>query len=481
MVKRILPVVVGVTLGFLLAGAAAHFGFGWNLFPNRNLNRSADYLREVLKVVNENYVASDKASFEKLTREAMHGMVETLDPHSEFLEAREFQDLDEEMRGDFGGIGIQVESRDGHFVVIAPIAGTPGDRAGISRGDEIISINGVAVGAGTPMDDIVDKLRGEPGTKVSLRLYRKKADKNIDLTIVRERIKVDSVREARVLEGGVGYIQLIEFSDRTGDEFADALDGLLKQGINSLVLDLRNNPGGLLDAAVYVSEIFFRKGELIVFTEGRRPQDHEEFRSENDGEPVNIPIAVLINAGSASAAEIVAGALKDTGKAVIVGERSFGKGSVQSIFKLRDGEGMRLTTARYFTPSGVTIHGKGIEPQVDVEMSLDDDENLRLQELRTDLKTPEQFKERFGFAPVTDCQLKAALDALKGIQLLRQRGLAVPKGEINRSEKRGARSENKSSMSRPVVTRHNQAVATRAVQGDKKQAAGEKDSSSQVP
>ncbi len=457
MVKRFVPVAVGVSLGFLLAGAAAHFGFGWNIFPNRELNRSADYVKDVLKIVNENYVDSDKAALDKLTREALHGMVETLDPHSEFLEARDFQNLDEEMRGDFGGIGIQVESRDGHIIIIAPIAGTPGDKAGIARGDEIIAIDGVGVGSGVSMDDIIDKLRGDPGTKVAVRIYRKSTEKNMDLTIIRERIKVDSVREARVIGDGVGYIQLIEFSDRTGDEFVDALDGLLKQGINSFVLDLRNNPGGLLDAAVYVAETFFRKGELIVYTEGRRPQDREEFRSENDSEPVTMPIAVLINAGSASAAEIVAGALKDTGKAVIVGERSFGKGSVQSIIKLRDGEGMRLTTARYYTPSGVTIHGKGIATQIVVEMSVEDDEKLRLQELRRDLKNPEQFKERFGFAPVTDVQLQAALDALKGVQVLKLRGLAVPQRAMKRSEKREAPStgsgqagsENKASPTKP--------------------------------
>jgi carboxyl-terminal processing protease len=429
MYRRLLPIAVGVALGLLLAGVAMHFGAGWSFFPNRDLNRSADYVRDVMREVGASYVDADRARYDRLAREAIHGMVESLDPHSEFLEAKEFKSLDEEMRGDFGGIGIQVEARDKRFVVISPIAGSPSEKAGIMRGDEIVSIDGSPIAPSQGMDEIVSRLRGEPGTKVSLRIHRPRTNKDIDLTITRERIKVNSVRETAVLADGIGYIQLIEFTERTGDEFADALDSLLKQGVNSLILDLRNNPGGLLDDAVYVAEPFFKKGDLIVYTEGRRPQDREELRSENDGLPVTLPMAVLINAGSASAAEIVAGALKDTGKAVIVGERSFGKGSVQTIVKLRDGEGMRLTTARYFTPSGLTIHGKGITPQIEVVMTPEEDENIGLQKNRKDLSSPEQFKQRFGYEPVKDRQLKAAIDALKGVRLLKERGLKGPEAK----------------------------------------------------
>jgi len=423
MYRRLVLIAAGMALGLLLAAGVSHLGLGWSLFPNRDLNRSADYLREVLREVNESYVDGDKARLDDLVRSALHGMLEDLDPHSEFLEEKEFKSLNEEIRGDFGGIGIQVEVRDKKFVVISPIAGTPGERAGILRGDVIVSIEGAPIGLPMNMDDIVGLLRGQPGTRVSLRLHRPGTGKDIDLTITRERIRVNSVQAARLLDGGVGYIQLVEFSERTGDEFLDALESLLKQGAGSLVLDLRNNPGGLLDAAVYVAEPFFAKGELIVYTEGRRARDREEFRSENDGPVLDLPMAVLINAGSASAAEIVAGALQDAGKAVLVGERSFGKGSVQSIFKLRNGEGMRLTTARYFTPGGATIHGKGITPHVVVEMSPEDDEKLFIQKNRKDLEDPERFRERFGYEPVKDQQLEAALDALKGIRVLRSRGL----------------------------------------------------------
>ncbi len=419
--RRILTLLAGILIGFLLAGAAAHFALSWNFFPDRNLNRASGYVKEVMRMVHDNYVDPSVSTYGDLAHQALHGMVESLDPHSEFMEAGDFKDLDDEMRGDFGGIGIQVEARGGHIVVIAPIADSPGARAGIRRGDQLIAVDGVTIGRDTNMDDIVDRLRGAPGTKVSLRLYRPSDKKDIHLSIVRELIKVKSVRDVRVYGDGIGYMQITEFSERTGDEFDDALDGLLKQGVHSLIIDLRNNPGGLLDAAVYVAEPFFKKGDLIVYTQGRKPGDRDELRSENDEQPLDLPIAVLVNSGTASAAEIVAGALKDTHKAVIVGERSFGKGSVQTIFKLKDGEGMRLTTALYYTPSGISIHGKGIKPDIKVVMSPEDDEKIRLQQTRDDLKTPEQFKTRFGFTPIADRQLEAAIDALKGVDALRVR------------------------------------------------------------
>jgi carboxyl-terminal processing protease len=226
------------------------------------------------------------------------------------------------------------------------------------------------------------------------------------------------VRDVHVLGEGVGYIQVTEFSEHTGEQFVKALNGLVRQGVDSLVIDLRNNPGGLLDAAVEVAEPFFRKGELIVYTQGRKPADRDEYKAETAGEPVTLRIAVLINAGTASAAEVVTGALKDTRRAVVVGERSFGKGSVQSIFKLKNGEGLRLTTAHYYTPSGVTIHEKGITPQVEVVMTPAEDNKLARQRNRPDITDPAEMKERFGFDPVEDRQLQAALDVLKGVRLL---------------------------------------------------------------
>jgi len=421
MFKRILILGAGMLLGAMFSLTAIRVAAAWNLFPNRDLGRSSAYIKEVMQLVNENYVDEKSAGYDQLARTALHGMVESLDPHSEFLEAKDNREFEEDLTGEFGGIGIQVETRDGRAVVIAPMEGTPGARAGILRGDVIASIDGKPVENSPTMDRIVDQLRGKPQTKVAIGLYRPSTEKHLDLTITREIIRIESVRDARVLEDGVGYIQLTEFSEHTGEQFGKALDGLLKGGIDSLVIDLRNNPGGLLDAAVEVAEPFFKKGELIVYTQGRKPTDREDLLADGDGEPLTLPVAVLINAGSASAAEIVTGALKDTGRAVIVGERSFGKGSVQTVFNLKNGEGMRLTTARYYTPSGVSIHEKGIAPQVEVVMTPDEDDKLSRQHSRSDITDPEEFKKRFGFEPIEDRQLDAALDVLKGVRLLAER------------------------------------------------------------
>jgi len=421
--RRWLTLSLGIAIGFLIAGSATHLALSWGLLPNRDLNRSADYLKEVLRTVNENYVDASAAAYPKLTQQAMRGVIDSLDPHSEFLEARDYQEVDDEMRGDFGGIGVQVESRNDRITVIAPLPDTPAEKAGILRGDLIVEVDGVRVGTDIPVAEVVNKLRGKPGTKVKIKVQRPKPEKIFEVTITRERIKVRSVHSFRMLPNKLGYIQLVEFSETTGDEFHKALQDLLDKGAEGLVLDLRNNPGGLLDAAVWVAEPFFKAGDLIVYTQGRRPEDRDNLRSEIDGPPLDLPLAVLINAGSASASEIVAGSLKDTGKAVIVGERSFGKGSVQTIFKLRNGEGMRLTTARYYTPSGVTIHGKGVSPNIEVVMTPEEDERLRLQRSRDDLQDPKEFEERFGYAPARDRQLDAAVDALVGLRLLRERGL----------------------------------------------------------
>ena len=422
MLKRILTLAAGLVLGLGLAVGAARLALAWGLFPNKELDRSSAYVREVLQLVNENYVDAKTAGYDQLAKSALHGMVESLDPHSEFLESKDFNVLEEELSGDFSGIGVQVEMRKGRVVVIAPIAGSPGERAGIQRGDEIVSVDGKALEHGLSIDGVIERLRGKPHTRVAVSLFRPGAGRVIELSLLREMIKLESVREVRMLEEHTGYIQVSEFSDHTADEFDHALDQLLKAGIDSLIIDLRNNPGGLLDAAVDVAEPFFRKGELIVYTQGRKATDREDFRATSSDDPLTLPVAVLINAGSASAAEVVTGALKDTGRAVVVGERSFGKGSVQSIFKLKNGEGLRLTTARYFTPSGVSIHEKGITPQVEIVMTPEEDRQLRLQHLRPDVADPKDFKERFGFAPIEDRQLQAALDVLKGIRLLAERG-----------------------------------------------------------
>ncbi len=421
MFKRILTLTAGAVFGVALTVAGARVATAWNLFPNRDLSRSANYVREVMQLVSEHYVDAKAAAFDQLAKSALHGMVESLDPHSEFLEVKENQEFEEDLVGEFGGIGIQVETRQGKAVVIAPLAGTPGERAGIQRGDVIISIDGKAVEMNSTMDGIVSRLRGKPQTQVSVGVFRPSTKATMDLKLVREIIKIESVRDVHVIGDGVGYVQLTEFSEHTGEQFSKALDQLLRAGATSLVIDMRNNPGGLLDAAVEVAEPFFKKGELIVSTRGRKATDREDYKAEREGDPLSVPLALLVNAGSASAAEVVTGALKDTGRAVVVGERSFGKGSVQSVFKLKHGDGLRLTTARYYTPSGVSIHEKGIAPHVEVVMTPEEDRKLRRQRARSDITDPQEFKERFGFERIEDRQLQAALDVLKGVRLIDMR------------------------------------------------------------
>ncbi len=418
MLKRFLVVVIAVASGFGLAQFAARHGApGW--WPDRDRDRNVRYFREVLQLVRENYVEeSDKIAYDGLTRAALDGMLDELDPHSEFLSADDFSRTEEELSNEFSGVGIQVEQRDNRIVIITPIADTPAERAGLRRGDHLMLVDGRNV-QGPSMDRAVKLIRGAPGTAVKLTIHRPAQDRTIEFTLQRERIRLNSVRNAAVGSDGIGYLQITQFSERTGGEFAAALDGLEKQGLRALVLDLRNNPGGLLDAAVDVCDAFFNPGELIVYTQGRTEKSREEFTARGRHPPRDYPVAVLVNGGSASAAEIVAGAMKDTKRAVIVGERTFGKGSVQSVFELRDGEGLRLTTARYYTPGGLTIHEKGISPQVELEVSPDDEVRVRLQQSRADILQPAEFAERFGFEPIADAQRLAAEEMLTGVLAMR--------------------------------------------------------------
>ena len=416
MLKRLLVIACGAACGIILATAVTRLHPAWSLWPNRELDRNAAYFRSVLNLVAKNYVDEKDADYDKLTHTALEAMLRSLDPHSEFLRAGAYRELREEMDGKFGGIGVQVERRDSKVIVIAPIADTPGERAGIQRGDEITKVDGQSLEK-IGMDKIIERLRGKPGTKVSVTLFRPAKKITIDLTLTREVIKVESVRDVRMLGDGIGYIQLTQFSERTGAEFKQALKQLQTDGAKALILDLRNNPGGLLDAAVEVAEPFFQRGELIVYTKGRTADSRQELRAGSVAGGLTLPVAVLVNSGTASAAEVVAGALKDTARAVVVGETSFGKGSVQSVFQIRNGEALRLTTARYYTPSGVSIHEKGIEPQVAVSVSPEDEAKVRLQRLRRDITDPKEFAARFGFEPVEDRPLQAALDVLKGVGL----------------------------------------------------------------
>lgn len=300
---------------------------------------------------------------QKLIETAIDGMLNSLDPHSGFLDAESFADMETQTKGEFGGLGIEVSSEDGFVRVMSPIDDTPAFKAGIQSGDYITHLDGLSV-VGLSLNEAVKKMRGPAGTKITLTISRKDSEP-FDVTITRAVIKVKPVKyEAK---GDVGYIRIVSFSEKAADMTREAIQKLVKEigpdKIHGLILDLRNNPGGLLDQAVGVSDLFLSQGE-IVSTRSKRPEDTTRFSAKTGDMTNGLPLLVLINEGSASASEIVAGALQDHHRALIVGLKSFGKGSVQTIRSIPDFGGIRLTTARYYTPSGHSIQAKGITPDI---------------------------------------------------------------------------------------------------------------------
>lgn len=418
MLKRFFLLTVAVAAGFLLSQTAARHSGAPSWWPDRERDRNVRYFREVMQTVKENYYDGSKADYHGLTRAALKGMVGQLDPHSEFLTADEFAETEEELSSEFSGVGIQVEQRDSRILVITTIAGTPAEVAGIRRGDQLVKVDGRPLENPT-LDKTIKLIRGKPGTDVILTMLRPAQSRELDFKLKRQMIVMPSVRNASLRSDGIGYLQITQFSEPTGEEFASTLARLEKSGLRALVIDLRNNPGGLLTAAIDVCNEFFDRNELVVYTQGRTPDSRENFKADGKHPPRVYPIAVLVNGDTASAAEIVSGALQDTRRAVIVGERTFGKGSVQSVIEMDNGEGMRLTTARYYTPSGRVIHEHGVEPQAEVEISEDDASKLRLQQSRSELHLTEDFPERFGFAPIEDVQLEAAEEVLTGLLAVR--------------------------------------------------------------
>ena len=388
-----------------------------NLFPEADLYRNVEQFRDVLEVVNRQYVDAEAASLEKLTQAALSGMLSSLDPHTDFLPAKQFDSLRTETSQEYGGLGIQVELRGGRMTIIAPISGSPADKAGLARGDQILKVNGESI-EGLGLDAMIERLRGKPGTTVTVSVFRPSTDSTRDYRIVRRLIETKSVESVQLLDHGIGTVTITNFYEKTGDEFADALGELEKQGMQALILDLRNNPGGLLSAAVEVAGLFFNRGELIVYTQGRDAASRQNLNSRNRSGAKAYPVAILMNSGSASASEIVAGALQDAGKAVIVGETSFGKGLVQSILPLRGGDAIRMTTSQYFTPKGRQIQERGVKPDIELVIPVEEESRVRLWRNRRDLLKADEFEAEYGFAPVEDRQFEAAAAALRGLQLL---------------------------------------------------------------
>ena len=307
---------------------------------------------------------------------ALKGMLASLDPRSKFLDPESYNDLKVETSGEFGGIGIEITIRDGLLTVITPIEGTPAWRAGVKAQDRIVKINDELTRDMT-LTDAVKLMRGEPGEPVTITVLREKEAKILEITIVRDVIMIDDIKEARILEDGIGYLRLVEFREDTAEDMDKVLEELKEKGMTGLILDLRNNPGGLLEEAVRVTERFIEPNKTVVFTRGRQARQNIEFDSGHKDGLIGLPMVVLINPGSASGSEIVAGCLQDYKRAVIVGEKSFGKGSVQTVIPLSDGSALRLTTSKYFTPLGNVIHEKGVTPDIEVAYEASRDSESR--------------------------------------------------------------------------------------------------------
>jgi carboxyl-terminal processing protease len=365
---------------------------------------------------------------------SLKGMLATLDPHSQFLDPEEYKDLKTETEGKFGGLGIEISIRDGLLTIITPIEGTPAWKAGIKAGDRIVKI-GDELTKDITLSDAVKKLRGKPDTDVTITILREEEFKILEFTIKREIIHIEDVKHTQILEDKIGYIRLIEFREDSAQAFRAALDSLQTQGADSLILDLRNNPGGLLNVAIKITEEFLPEGEIIVSTKGRRPSQNTITKSANRNHLIDWPMVVLINEGSASGSEILAGALKDNKRAIIVGAKSFGKGSVQSVIPLPDGSGLRLTTSKYFTPSGVSIHNIGIEPDIAVEFVAPDEKpkeenEEKIEKIFNDLEVKKaEDKEKLKLSKeelevrdllLKDNQVQSAISVLKGIRVYKK-------------------------------------------------------------
>ncbi len=386
----------------------------------RDAYASLDTFANIIHMVQRHYV--DDVTTEDLIQGAIDGMISSLDPHSAYLTPELYRELQVDTRGSFGGLGIEITIRDEVLTIITPLEDTPADRAGVKPGDQIIKI-GDKLTKGMNLMEAVSLMRGPKGTPVVLTLRRDGARELIDAEITREIIKVKSVKDAKVYQEKYGYVRVTQFQEGTSRELAAAIEKLEKEvgreQLEGLILDLRLNPGGLLNEAVKVSDLFLDAG-LIVYTEGRVETQKQRFLAQNDGDEGDRAMVVLVDEGSASASEIVAGALQDHRRAVIVGSRTFGKGSVQTILPLDRDSALRLTTAKYFTPAGRSIQAIGIEPDVTVDKNVrvakaDERFQVREEDLAGHLENEATVTDADGIG--VDPQLERALDLLKTWQV----------------------------------------------------------------
>ncbi len=365
----------------------------------------------------------------ELLESAIKGMLSELDPHSTYLDKDSFDNLQVNTKGEFGGIGIEVSSENGFVKVVAPIDGTPAAKAGILAGDLIIQLDKKSL-KGSSLDEAIQMMRGPKGSEVTLTIIRESNKKPLDITVTRDTIKVDSVR-SEILDPGYAYIRIAQFQSKTGSDFNRILTELVEEQspLKGIVLDLRNNPGGVLQASVEVADAFMQEG-LIVYTKGRLDNTTNQYYANAGDQSDGLPLVVLINDGSASAAEIVAGALQDQGRAVIMGTRTFGKGSVQTVIPLSEEKAIKLTTALYFTPSGRSIQAQGIAPDIVVERAkftqintgsrvgeADLEGHLKNVKGGKEITSEDKLKSTTSSRLTQDNQLYAALNLLKGLQV----------------------------------------------------------------
>ncbi len=374
---------------------------------------------KALQLIRQDYVEEAKVSYAALIGSALKGMLSSLDPHSQFLEPKDYRAVQDDTRSRFSGVGVVLTQKEGRLAVVSVMEGSPALKAGIQAGDQLLKVDGQLTER-MAVNDAAVLLRGDAGLAVKLVLYRPSTKETREVEIQRESIKVATVLNVKLVSGDVkgdariGYARLGQFNTTTLSELSAALDDLEKRGMQGFILDLRNNPGGLLESAIEVAALFLPPGSMVVSTEGRVASQNRVYRTPDNASPrPNYPVVVLINGGSASAAEILAGALKDLRRAVLVGETTFGKGSVQSVIPLQDGAALRLTTARYYTPGKQVIHERGIQPTVRAVLPVEQERLVSLQRREGQLDEQEKA-ELDGFK---DAQLERATDILKAVLL----------------------------------------------------------------
>ena len=429
--KRLFYGVLLTALGLNLFFGAQYFFRSAQAAEKNDVYGNLELFTRVLERVRQDYVDGENLTYQDLIYGALRGMLNTLDPHSEFMDPAKYNELKKDTEGVFGGVGMVLGLRGEQLTVIAPIEDTPAFRAGIMSGDRIVKIEGRSTER-LSVPEAVKRLRGRPGTEVTISVLRPSTGVIKEHKLTRANIKIHTVkdingnREFPLGEEKIGYVRLIQFGEQTMSELEAALKKLQAQGLQGLIIDLRDNPGGLLDQAAKVCEKFVQPRMLVVSTEGRDPAEKKEYRATSQAQLPKLPLVVLVNGGSASASEIVAGCLQDLHRAVIVGEQTFGKGSVQSVIPLPDGSALRLTTAKYYTPSHKVIQEKGITPDISVPMSIEDAEALALKRTPGVLETLEPDRQE-KVKNTRDVQLERAMDLLKGITLYTKQGPAASK------------------------------------------------------